>query len=67
MDGGPQMLLVCEHMAEPEIAFTIWAVPVMAGAETVLRAYALPLQLNLPQVQMISAAILIALDERCQS
>lgn len=42
MDHDPQMLLVCEHVAETEIAFTVWAVPVMAAAET-----ALPSQLNL--------------------
>lgn len=42
----PQMLLVCEHMAEPEITFPIWAVPVMAAAET-----APPSQLNLPPCQ----------------
>ena len=47
MHHDPQVSLVCEHMAESEIAFTIWAVPVTAAAET-----ALPPQLNLPQVQV---------------
>lgn len=47
MDHNPQMLLFCEHMAEPEIALTIWAVPVMAAAET-----ALPSLLNLPALAM---------------
>lgn len=44
-----QMLLVCEHMAEPEMDFTIWAAPVMAAAKT-----ALPSLLNLPKVQLPS-------------
>lgn len=43
------MLLVCEHMAETEMAFTIWAAPVMAAAET-----ALPSLFNLPKVQVPS-------------
>lgn len=51
LDHNPQMLLVCEHMAEPEIAFTIWAVPVMVAAET-----ALPSLLNLPKVQVPALA-----------
>lgn len=44
-DHDPQVLLICEHTAEPEIAFTLWAVPVTAAAET-----ALPPQLSLSQV-----------------
>lgn len=47
VDHDPQMLLVCEHVAEPEIAFTVWAVPIMAAAES-----ALPSQLSLPQLQV---------------